>query len=205
MTSSTIKAIIFDFGNVLLEWNPRYVYQRYFPNDPEGMENFFREVDFMRWNAQQDKGRSFRDGVAELSGRFPKYSHLIQAYHDHWKDSIGNAITGTVNIMKQLKRARYLLYGFSNWSAETFPYARENYDFFDMFDDILISGSVGFVKPEPEIYQIMLDKVGRPAHECLFIDDSLPNIDQANKMGFVTIHFESPGQLQTELNQLGII
>ena len=159
----------------------------------------------MRWNAQQDRGRSFKDGVAELSWRFPHYSHLIQAYHDHWRDSIGNAIAGTVSIVKQLKQAGYLLYGFSNWSAETFPYARESYDFFDMFDDMVISGSVGFVKPEPEIYQIMLDKIGRPAQECLFIDDSLPNIEQANRMGFTTIHFESPGQLEAELKQIGII
>jgi len=194
MTSSTIQAIIFDFGNVLLEWNPRYVYRRYFPNDPEGMETFFNEVDFMRWNAEQDRGRSFRDGVADLARRFPHYSHLIQVYHDHWKDSMGNAIAGTVRIVKQLKRAGYLLYGFSNWSTETFPYARESYDFFDIFDDMVISGSVGFVKPEPEIYQIMLEKVGRPASECLFIDDSLPNIEQANKMGFTTIHFESSSQ-----------
>ena len=74
--TSPIKAIIFDFGNVLLEWNPRYVYQRYFPNDPEGMEHFLEEVDFMNWNAQQDKGRTFAEGVALLSEQFPHYSGL---------------------------------------------------------------------------------------------------------------------------------
>jgi 2-haloacid dehalogenase len=81
-----IKVIIFDYGNVLLEWNPRYVYQKYFPNDPDGMEDFLEEVDFMNWNAQQDKGRSFAEGVAVLSEKFPHYAQLIRAYHDNWID-----------------------------------------------------------------------------------------------------------------------
>jgi 2-haloacid dehalogenase len=205
MTNSNITAIIFDFGNVLVEWNPRYVYNRYFPNDPKGMEDFLREVDFMGWNARQDKGRSFKEGIADLSRQFPHHAHLIQAYHDNWKDSIGKAYWGTVEIMKRLKQAGYPLYGLSNWSAETFPHVREEYDFFDLLDDMVISGHVGHVKPEPEIYHLMLEKIGRPANECLFIDDSLPNIHQANTMGFVTIHFESSEKLKTDLEEMGIL
>lgn len=205
MTSSTIKVIVFDYGNVLLEWNPRYVYRRYFLNDSEGLENFLNEIHFMEWNAQQDRGRTFAEGVAILSKQFPQYAELIRAYQENWIDSIGDAFTGTVELLKQLKKARYPLYGFSNWSAETFPYARAKYDFFDLFDDMVISGEVGFAKPEPEIYQILLDKIGRPAHECLFIDDSLPNIQQANKIGFQTLHFESPEQLEEELKRLQLI
>lgn len=205
MTSSTIKAIIFDYGNVLLEWNPKLVYQRFFPDDPEGMEKFLHEINFMEWNAHQDRGRSFAEGVEILSAQFPQYAELIRAYYEHWPDSIGEAVTGTIELLKQLKKAGYPLYGFSNWSAETFPLARAKYDFFDLLDDMVISGAVGFVKPEPEIYQIMLDKIGRPSQECLFIDDSLPNILQANKIGFQTIHFQSPTQLEEELKQLQLI
>jgi 2-haloacid dehalogenase len=205
MTNSNIKAIIFDFGNVLIEWDPRYVYERYFPNDPEGMEHFLKEVDFMGWNAYQDKGRTFKEGVADLSKQFPHHAHLIQAYHDYWKDSIGISFTGTVEIMKQLNQKGYPLYGLSNWSAETFPYAQEKFDFFDMLDDMVISGQVGFIKSEPEIYELMLEKIGKPAQECLFIDDSLPNIQQAQKMGFATVHFETPEQLAGELRSMGIL
>jgi len=204
MTSSTIKAIIFDYGNVLIKWDPRYLYQRYFPNDRDGMETFLKEVDFMGWNVYQDRGRSFKDGAADLSAKFPHRTELIEAYRDHWKDSIGEAITGTVEILKELKQAGYSIYGFSNWSLETFPFAREKFDFFDLFDDMVISGAVGYVKPEPEIYQIVLDKIGRPAQECLFIDDSLPNINQANTMGFNTIHFISPAHLKDKLSQMGL-
>ena len=202
---TNIKAIVFDYGNVLVEWNPRYVYQRFFPDDPEAMERFLHEVDFMEWNAQQDKGRSFADGVAALSKEFPQHAHLIQAYHDHWKDSIGTAYWGTVEIMKQLKQAGYALYGLSNWSAETFPHILERYDFFTMFDDMVISGEVGHVKPHPEIFHILLEKIGRPAHECLFIDDSMPNIQQAQAIGFATIHFESPEHLEKVLRKMNVL
>ena len=202
--STNITAIIFDFGNVLLEWNPWYVYRRHF-HDEEAMKKFFQEVDFVAWNAKQDKGRTFKEGVADLSAQFPHHAQLIQAYHEHWQDSIGDAITGTVEILKRLKHAGYPLYGLSNWSAETFPFAREKYDFFDMFDDMVISAEVGFVKPEPEIYHLLLEKIGKPANECLFIDDSLANIEQAKGMGFVTIHFTSPEQLEIELRQMEIL
>jgi 2-haloacid dehalogenase len=204
-THPQIKAIIFDFGNVLLEWDPRYVYQRYFPNDPDGMESFLKEVNFMEWNALQDQGRSFKEGVAVLSSEFPHYSHLIQAYHDHWVDSLGDSIAGTVEIMKELKQAGYPLYGLSNWSAETFPRAREKHEFFDLLDDFVISGEVGHVKPHPEIFQIVLDRIGRQAHECLFIDDALANIQQAQRMGFAIVHFESPEQLRTRLVELKLL
>ncbi len=203
--TSPIKAVIFDFGNVLLEWNPRLVYKRFFPNDPERIERFLTEVNFADWNLQQDKGRPFTEGIAILSGQFPHYSHLIQAYHDHWIDSVGGSITGTVYILKQLKQAGYSLYGLSNWSAETFPHAREKYDFFDLFDDIVLSGEVGHIKPDPEIFQILLAKIGKPAEQCLFIDDALPNIRQAQKMGFATIHFQSPEQLEAILRDLKIL
>jgi 2-haloacid dehalogenase len=202
--SNSIKAIIFDYGNVLLEWNPRHVYRRYF-EDEESMERFLHEVNFMEWNAQQDRGRSFKEGVADHSRKFPQYAHLIQAYHDHWKDSIGVAYWETVEIMKQLKHAGFSLYGLSNWSAETFPYAREKYDFFDLLDDMVISGEVGHIKPHPEIFQILLQKIGRPAQECLFIDDALSNIQQANTMGFKTIHFVSSARLKDDLTKMGLI
>jgi 2-haloacid dehalogenase len=203
--TTNITTIIFDYGNVLLEWNPRYLYERFFPDDPEGMEAFLKEINFMDWNALQDKGRPFVEGVADLSRQFPHHAHLIQAYHEHWIDSIGEIYWSTVDIIHELKQKGYGIYGLSNWSAETFPRIRDKYNFFDLFDDMVISGEVGHVKPQPEIFHILLRKIGRPAQACLFIDDSLPNIRQANTMGFVTIHFQNPEQLRAELKRLGLL
>ncbi len=159
----------------------------------------------MDWNLQQDKGRPFAEGVAELSKEFPHYAELIQAYHDNWIDSIGNSLGGTIEIMKRLKKAGYQLYGLSNWSAETFPIAREKYDFFNLLDDIVISGEVGAVKPDPEIFEIMLERIGRPASQCVFIDDALANVEAARALGFATVHFQSPQQLENELEALQLL
>lgn len=203
--TTPIKAIIFDFGGVLLQWDPWSLYRRHFPDETDNVERFFKEADFTGWNAQQDRGRPFKEGVAVLSAQFPQYSHLIQAYHDHWIESIVGELDGTVEILKQLKQKGYSLHGLSNWSAETYPIAREKYPFFDLLDTVVLSGEVGYNKPESEIYQIMLEKIDKPANECLFIDDSLPNIQQAQKLGIQTIHFESPEQLKTALQELDVL
>ncbi len=199
-----ITTLIFDFGGVLIEWNPRNLYRRYF-DTPQAMEEFLAEVDFMAWNAQQDKGRPFAEGVAELTAKFPQHSRLIHAYHERWEESIGEPITATVKIVQRLKQAGWPIYGLSNWSTETFPIIRQRHDFFDILDGYLISGEVKLVKPEPAIFQVMLDKIGRTAQECLFIDDALPNIETARKLGMTAIHFQSPAQLEAELEQLGIL
>jgi 2-haloacid dehalogenase len=127
-----ITALIFDFGGVLIEWDPRNLYRRYF-DAPEAMEAFLAEVDFMAWNALQDKGRPFAEGVAELTAKFPQHARLIHAYHEHWEESIGEPITATIRIMQKLKRAGWPVYGLSNWSTETFPIIRQKYDFFDIY------------------------------------------------------------------------
>lgn len=201
----SIKAIVFDFGGVLLDWDPRNLYQSYFPDRPQAMEDFLAEIRFHEWNAQQDKGRSFAEGIAELSTQFPQYAHLIQAYYDDWEESITGSINGTVDILCKFKNYGYPLYGLSNWSAETFPRVKRDYPFFNWFDDILLSGEVKLNKPDPAIFNLLLNKIGRPASECLLIDDSKANIDTAKELGFVTIQFESPEQLQSELKNLELL
>ena len=201
---SPIKAIIFDFGGVLLEWDPRNLYRRYFPQ-PQAMERFLTEINFHEWNAQQDKGRSFAEGIAELSSQYPQHAHLIQAYYDHWEDSITGSIAGTVDILQWLKQKGYPLYGLSNWSAETFPRARYNYPFFDWFDDIILSGEVKLNKPDPAIFNLLLTKINYSAPECLLIDDSQTNIETAKELGFTTVLFTSPKHLQLELQNLNLL
>ena len=199
-----LTTLIFDFGGVLIEWDPRNLYRRYFA-DSEAMEQFLEEVDFMAWNAQQDKGRPFAEGVAELSAKFPQHAGLIQAFHEHWEESIGEPITAAIEIVQRLKQAGWPVYGLSNWSSETFPITRRKHDFFDILDGYLISGEVNLVKPDPAIFQRLLDKIGRDAQECLFIDDALPNIEAARALGMTAIHFQSPGHLERELKTLQIL
>jgi len=198
--TAPIQAIIFDFGGVLLEWDPHALYRR-FIDQPQQIDQFLAEVGFATWNAEQDRGRPFAEGIAELSSQFPHHAHLIRTYYDHWEDSIVGPIPGTVAILRKLKRAGYPLYGLSNWSAETFPKVRKRYAFFDLLDDILLSGDAKMLKPDPAIFNLLLSKIGYPSRNCLLIDDSQSNIVAAKSLGFNTIHFKSPGQLQSELQR----
>ncbi len=202
---TSIKAIVFDFGGVLLDWNPHNVFKAYFLGRPEAIEDFFREVDFYAWNAEQDRGRSFAEGVALLSAKFPHRASLIQTFAEHWEDSVTGEIAGTVEILHRLKAKGYPLFGLSNWSAETFPLMLNEYSFFDAFDDIVFSGEIKLIKPEPEIYHFLLNKIGYLAEECLFIDDSQANVDAAKSLGFDAHQFKSPEILRGELERYGVL
>ncbi len=202
--SSPIQAIIFDFGGVLLQWDPHKLYRRYF-NQPQQIDQFLKEIDFPAWNIEQDRGRPFVEGMAMLSSQFPQYDHLIHAYYDHFEDSIVGPIHGTIEILRELKRAGYPLYALSNWSAETYPRVRPQYEFFDLFNKIILSGDVKLVKPDPAIFTLTLREIHHTARECLLLDDAEANILAAKKLGFNAIHFKSPEQLRMGLLQLNLL
>jgi 2-haloacid dehalogenase len=202
--TAAIQAIIFDFGGVLLEWDPHALYRNFF-DQPQQIDHFLAEVDFATWNAEQDRGRPFSEGIAELSSQFPHRAQLIRAYYDHWEDSIVGSISGSVAILRRLKQAGFPLYGLSNWSAETFPRVSKEYLFFDLFDEIILSGDVKMIKPDPAIFNLLLARIRHPAQSCLLIDDSRPNIVTARSLGFNTIHFKSPSQLESELQHYHLL
>jgi len=204
-SNNQIKAIVFDFGGVLLDWDPRYLYRKIFAGDLDAMERFLAEIDFYNWNLQQDQGRPFAVAVTELSRQFPQYATLIQAYDERWEESIGGLIQPTIEILRALKQAGLPLYGLSNWSAETFRFFSPKHEFFSWFDDILVSGEVKLVKPDPRIFAVFLERIGRSAAECLLIDDSQANLTVAARLGFKTIHFQSPEQLEAALKQFGLL
>ena len=199
------SAIVFDFGGVLIDWDPHCVYRPFFNGDDAAIDRFMQEIGFQEWNVHQDGGRSFDEGVAVLSAQFPQYAHLIRAYHERYEDSIIGSIKGTVDILRACKAMGYPLYGLSNWALEKFELIRPKYDFFDCFDDILISSTVNLVKPDLRIFEIFLQRITRRAEECVYIDDSAVNAAAANRLGFITIHFESPPQLAAELDRLGVL
>lgn len=198
-----ITAIIFDLGNVLIGWDARHLYKRFIP-DPATVDHFLEQIRFSEWNAKQDAGRPFIEGVAELSRKFPHYSDWIKAYDTHWENSLTGTHDETVEIVQNLKRAGWPLYLLSNFSSEKFELIRRKYDFLGLFDDMVISGEHGTVKPDPAIFDIALQRIKCPSHQCLFIDDSIANIETASRMGFVTIHYQSPTQLRTQLKKLSI-
>ncbi len=203
MQKMTIKAIIFDLGGVLLKWSPLALYRKHFPHlSSEEIETFFSEVDFNAWNLEQDKGRPFDEGVADLSARFPHRAALIRAYHEHWLDCIPGPIDGTVRILEGLSGNGLKIIALTNFSGEKFALTRQKFPFFRYFDDVIVSGHEKLVKPDPAIYHRTLERIDCQAHECVFVDDSLPNVDMARRLGFQAIHFQSPEQIKLELEQI---
>jgi 2-haloacid dehalogenase len=204
-TKKRSPAIIFDLGGVLIDWNPYYLYRKMFGDDPQAVANYLKAVDFSGWNKEQDRGRSFAEGTEALIAQFPQYRELILAYDERYLEAIGGIIQPTVEILRTLKELEYPLYGLSNWPAEKFALVRPIYAFFAWFDDLVISGEVKLIKPEKDIFQLLLQRIGRPSGECLFIDDHEANILTARELGFQTIHFHSPRQLQAELQNRTIL
>ena len=203
--SKLSPAIVFDFGGVLMDWNPHYLYQKLPGYDRGAIDRFLKEVDFFTWNVEHDRGRSFAEGTALLIARFPQYSDLIRAYDERYLETLRGPVVPVVRLLHALKDAGYPLYGLSNWPAEKFAQVRPLHPIFDIFEDIVISGEVGLVKPDKAIFDLLLQRVGRPAADCLLIDDSEHNILAARALGFQTIHFQSPEQLEAELKSRGIL
>ncbi len=187
-----------------MDWDPYYLYSKILGDDRQVVEVFFKTVDFFGWNQKQDSGRSVAEGTVELSARFPQYSELIRAYDERYLESLGGAIQPVVEILRTLKEAGYPLYVLSNWPAEKFALVRPQYPFFEWFDDLVISGEVGLAKPDKAIFDLLLERIMRAACECLFIDDHDGNINAARDLGFQTILFQSPQQLEAELRRIGI-
>ena len=198
-------AIIFDLGGVLIDWNPRYLYRKLFAGDERAMEKFLAEICTPQWNEEQDAGRPFAEAVSALVNRHPEHGDLIRAFWDRWPEMIAGAIEPAVAVMAELKAAGYPLYALSNWSAETFRLTRPLFAFFDWFEEIIISGEVRLIKPDPRVYGLLLEKIGRPARDCFFIDDSVTNVAAARELGFRTILFQSPEQLRAELSRMRLL
>jgi len=198
-------AIVFDFGGVLMDWNPHYLYDKLPGYDHEKATRFLQEVDFYNWNLQNDRGRPFAETTAELSARFPQYRELIRTYDERYLESIGGTVEPVVRVIQALKAAGYPLYGLSNWPAEKFALVRPQYPIFEAFDEIVISGEVKIAKPERAIFEALLRRSGRRAEECLLIDDSEANIQAAKELGFQAIRFQSPEQMEAELRARGIL
>jgi len=199
MKMKEIRNIIFDFGGVLIDWNPLYLYKDVFRDKLE-LDFFLNEVCNHKWNEKQDAGRPFKDGIAELVIKYPQYSKEIEMFYTHWIDMVGGEIKENTSLISEL-REEYLLFGLTNWSAETFPLIYNKYPFFEELDGIIVSGEEKIIKPDPEIYKRLLHKFEIEAEDSLFIDDNQMNIQTAKNMGFHTIHLKQGVNLREEMKK----
>ena len=202
--ATRITAVEFDVGGVLVDWNPRHLYRKFFGADEAAMERFLAEVCNHEWNARLDAGYPFAQGVAELVAAHPEQAELIAAYHDRWFEMLGGAFEGTVAILRELRAAGVRTYALSNWSAETFPGTRARYPFLDEMDGVLISGEVKVGKPDPAIFRLLLERFGLTGQNTVYIDDWDRNVTVAADMGMVALRFTDADRLRSDLRGLGL-
>ena len=199
-----IKNIIFDFGGVVMDWDPRYFFKDHF-NDDEKMEHFLKNIATDEWNAEQDRGRTLAEGTEIQVAKHPEWEKEIRAYYDNWTTMLKSDMPHNVEVLRKLEHSKYELFGLTNWSAETFPYALENYDFFKIFEGkIVVSGTEKLIKPDPAIWEVLLNRYQIKAEESVFIDDNAKNIEVAKSLGFICIHIKEDTDLEKELRELGV-
>ena len=196
-----IRNIIFDFGAVLVDWDPHHLYVPYF-GDADKAEWFLTEVCPYQWNTEADAGRPTAEMTAERIALFPQWEKEIRMYYGRWLEMMGDQIPGMEQLIRDLKARGYGAYGLTNWSRETFPLVRDRYPVFALLDGMVVSGEERIVKPDPAIYRLLLDRYGLRGEECVFIDDNPRNAFGGESLGIRGLVFHDAEQVCKELDSM---
>jgi HAD superfamily hydrolase (TIGR01509 family) len=200
----TPRVIVFDIGNVLLDWDPRHLYRRIF-SDAERMEWFLENVCHQTWNREQDRGRAWADAVAERIAVHPDWEDEIRAFDARWHETVAGEIEVNVRLLESLKAAGWPLYSITNFSREKFAECLVRHPFMGLFDGIVVSAHDGLMKPEPAIYRVLLDRYHLKAAECLLIDDVLENCEGAEAVGMRALHAPPGFDVAAGLARFGVV
>lgn len=193
-----MENIIFDFGNVLVRWEPEKIYAEHFGDEAKAWW-FLRHVADNDWRLRIDAGESQDACIAEQQARYPEYRQALALYRDRWRDMLTGEMPGMRDIIVELRKKGHKTYGLTNWSMETFPQAREHFPILQMIDRYVVSGAEHLVKPDPRLFQVLLDRYGLRAEECTFVDDNPVNVEAARRMGMRGIQFVGAEKLRKEL------
>ena len=196
-----IRHLIYDFGAVLVDWDPRRLYVPYF-GDEARADWFLTAICPSEWNAQVDAGRSPKEVTEERVALFPEWEKEIRLYFDRWIDMMGDGIPGMEALVRDYKARGYGAWGLTNWSWETFLLIRDRYPVFGLLDGFVVSGKEKTVKPGPRIYRILLERYGLRAEECIFIDDNPKNTAGAEAVGIHGLVFQDAAQLRRDLDRI---
>lgn len=193
-----MKNIIFDFGNVLVQWHPEHVYGEYFGDEAKAWW-FLRHVADMDFRQRIDAGESFDGCIREKQAQYPEYEQAIELYRSRWREMLTDEVPGMREVISELRAKDYKIFGLTNWSMETFPEARVHFGILQMIDRYVVSGAEGYVKPDPRLFQVLLGRYGLRAEECIFIDDNPDNVAAARNLGMRGIVFTNAESLRKEL------
>ena len=205
MTENGLTAVVFDVGNVLYGWDPDAFLIRQIADDAARLR-FIEDVDLYGWHESLDGGRPFTEAAAQLSEAFSAYAHLIAAWGDRFGETISGPMPGVHDIVAELGEAGVPLFAITNFSADFWtPFHAQERTFFDRFRDIVVSGEVKLLKPDPAIYHLALDRFGLRAQDALFIDDRQINVDGAEAVGMRAQLFTTAKALRQRLVAEGLL
>ncbi len=184
------KAVVFDIGNVLIEWQP----ERFF--DAVIGENkrraMFSSVDLHAMNDRVDMGEDFTDTIYATARATPDWHDEIRLWHDRWIEMASPVIPHSVRLMKALQSKGIPVFSLTNFGIGSYDLAAQHYEFLNEFDRDFISGHLGMIKPNPAIYAAVEDQSGVSAADLIFTDDRADNIAAAEARGWQTHLFEGP-------------
>jgi 2-haloacid dehalogenase len=205
MTRAAREIVVFDLGGVLIDWDPRHLYRKLFAGNEVAMEHFLATVCTHEWNRGQDAGRTFAEGARLLKAEHPDKAGMIDAYCARFDEMMPGPIAGSVEILADLKCLGAPLYCLTNFSAETYPPTFERFEFLRWFHGVMVSGEVGIIKPDPRIFELLLERFAIDPKRAVYIDDVAANVDAARPFGIHAIHFTTPTTLRAELAELGLL
>ena len=199
-----VEVVVFDLGNVLIRWDPHPAIAKAVGAEQAARFLADEEFAFGAWNNEQDAGRSWDEAEEVAVRAHPHWEPAIRGYRENFPDSLIGAIDDSVDILRELHAAGIRVFALTNWSRELFPLALHRFDFLDLFEDIVVSGVEGVRKPDPEIFQILGERIGRSVASCIFVDDSPANIKAATAAGMDAILFSDTGHLRKDLALRGL-
>lgn len=199
-----MDAVLFDLGKVLLDWDPRYYYHRYFQTE-EALEHFVRNVIGHDWYLEMDAGKPTDQAMAERSRMFPEHAEQIARWKEGWPVMMRGTIDGSVAILEELRRRGLRLYALTNFSRETWPLAKARFECLSWFEDVIVSGEHGIVKPDPRIFELAIERCRLDPARTAFIDDVAANVEAARACGLRAIQFTEPEKLRADLTACGLI
>jgi 2-haloacid dehalogenase len=200
-----VTAVVFDVGKVLVEWDPRYLYEKLIPDAGERAA-FLRDVVTPAWHFQHDAGRPFAETSAELVAEHPHHRALIEAWGPRFNETIPHLIPGMADLVAELAANDVPLFGITNFSGEFWkPFVAREAVLFAPFRDIVVSGDEKLMKPDSAIYRLALQRFGLGVGKALFVDDRLENVAAAEANGFVGHHFTDAATLRLDLTARGLL
>ncbi len=197
------RAVVFDIGNVLIEWQPERYYDTVI--GPARRKAMFSEVDLHGMNDAVDLGANFRETIYTTADQYPAWRDEIRLWHDRWIEMAAPVIPHSVRLLRALQDKGIPVFSLTNFGIQSFDLAAKHYPFLRNFDRPYISGHLRMIKPDPDIYKALEADCGISPEALIFTDDRPDNIQMAASRGWQVHLFESPQGWADRLVQSGLL